>query len=311
MSAHDQLLVVIDPVARRIDGESVRIAKDVLCGGSAAKISLPESPEEFARALARRGPRRPVIVGDDRALLRAVSLLHRDRWLGDGALGHVPVGAGVHLAHALGVPPGPVAAARAVLDGGVRRLDLLVDESDGVVVGDVTIPASAGLRASAAAGSDGCPDAAPPAAEPPACDTVALGTPPAVPVATATTGDALRHAYRTLLRGLVRAPARTQSATPRPHRLRVEADGALLCDLDQEVDAVTLRTLHPCGPDRTQARAQVTVHPAAPGPPLTATATTVTVSGPDFRYRADTQVTGPVRTRTWVLRAGAWGLTLP
>ncbi|MFH8616756.1 diacylglycerol kinase [Streptomyces sp. NPDC017979] len=297
MSAHDQLLVVIDPVARRIDGESVRIAKDVLCGGSAAKISLPESPEEFARALARRGQRRPVIVGDDRALLRAVSLLHRDRWLGDGALGHVPVGADVHLAHALGVPPGPVAAARAVLDGGVRRLDLLVDESDGVVVGDVTIPA---VAPTAPAAPGPCPDAPP---ELPAHGPAPLDPPPAaVPVA----AGGLRHAYRTLLRGLVRAPARQPSA-PRPHRLRVEADGALLCDLDQEVDAVTLRTLHPHAPGR----AEVTVHPRVPGPPLTATATTITVSGPDFRYRADTQPTGPVRTRTWVVRAGAWGLTLP
>ncbi|MGW5674752.1 diacylglycerol kinase [Streptomyces sp. NPDC003860] len=290
MSAHDQLLVVIDPVARRIDGESVRIAKDVLCGGSAAKISLPESPEEFARALARRGQRRPVIVGDDRALLRAVSLLHRDRWLGDGALGHVPVGAGVRLAHALGVPPGPVAAARAVLDGGVRRLDLLVDESDGVVVGDVTIPAVA---------PGPCPDPSPEVA---AHGPAPLAPPPAVPAA----AGGLRHAYRTLLRGLVRTPARL-STVPRPHRLRVEADGALLCDLDQEVDAVTLRTLHPHAPGR----AEVTVHPRVPGPPLTATATTITVSGPDFRYRADTQPTGPVRTRTWVVRAGAWGLTLP
>ncbi|MFE0427031.1 diacylglycerol kinase, partial [Streptomyces sp. NPDC058953] len=141
MSDRDQLLVVIDPVARRQDGESVRIAKDVLCGGSRAKVCLPESPEEFARALAPRGTRRPVIVGDDRALLRAVALLHRDRWLGDGALSLVPVGSGVGLAHSLGVPPGPVAAARAALDGGVRRLDLLVDESDGVVVGDLMIPA--------------------------------------------------------------------------------------------------------------------------------------------------------------------------
>ncbi|NUK69013.1 diacylglycerol kinase, partial [Streptomyces lunaelactis] len=143
MSAHDQLLVVIDPVARRSDGESVRIAKDVLCGGSEARICLPEGPEEFARALARRGSRRPVVVGDDRALLRAVALLHRDRWLGDGALSLVPVGTSVELAHSLGVPRGAVAAARAVLDGSVRRLDLLEDESDGVVLGDLSIPAGA------------------------------------------------------------------------------------------------------------------------------------------------------------------------
>ncbi|MEO3972468.1 diacylglycerol kinase family protein [Streptomyces sp. CAU 1734] len=260
MSAHDQLLVVIDPVARRSDGESVRIAKDVLCGGSEAKICLPEGPEDFARALARRGSRRPVVIGDDRALLRAVALLHRDRWLGDGALALVPVGTAVELAHSLGVPRGPVAAARAVLDGAVRRLDLLVDESDGVVLGDLSIPA---LPHQAVAGAG-------------------LGS------------------WRSLIRSVVR-PDPVQSAAP--HRLRVEADGRILADLDREVTEVTLRA--------AGGRAEVTVRPSGAGEPLTTKALAVTVSGPDFRYRADTLITGPVRTRTWTLRAGAWGLTLP
>lgn len=89
----DQLLVVIDPVARRSDGESVRIAKDVLSGGATTKVCLPDGPEEFARALARRGSRRPVLVGDDLALMRAVGLLHRQRELTGCALSLVPVGA--------------------------------------------------------------------------------------------------------------------------------------------------------------------------------------------------------------------------
>ncbi|MFI1014292.1 diacylglycerol kinase [Streptomyces sp. NPDC020965] len=263
MSAHDQLLVVIDPVARRSDGESVRIAKDVLCGGSEAKICLPDGPEDFARALARRGTRRPVVVGDDRALLRAVSLLHRDRWLGDGALSLVPVGSAVRVAHSLGVPRDAVAAARAVLDGAVRRLDLLVDESDGVVIGDLTVPAVV------------------------------------VPARTTATRWAW-EGCRALVRGLVR-PA--PPPVIRLHRLRVEADGVVLADLDQEVVSVSVRAVG--------GRAEVTVTPAGEAHPVTAKALTVTVSGPDFRYRADTQITGPVRTRTWTLRAGAWGLTLP
>ncbi|WP_018547870.1 diacylglycerol kinase family protein [Streptomyces sp. LaPpAH-108] len=138
----DQLLVIIDPAARQGDGESVRIAKDVLSAGAAAKVCLPDSPEEFARVLGRRGSRRPVVVGDDRALVRAVSLLHRHRELSDCALSVVPVGP-ASLARSLGVPPGAVAAARAVLEGSVRRLDLLVDDSDGVVLGCLGIPPAA------------------------------------------------------------------------------------------------------------------------------------------------------------------------
>ncbi|MET9671911.1 diacylglycerol kinase [Streptomyces sp. NPDC006482] len=263
MSAHDQLLVVIDPVARRSDGESVRIAKDVLSAGAEAKICLPDSPDEFSRALARRGSRHPVVLGDDRALLRTVTLLHRERELADGALSLVPIGPpdALELAHALGVPRSVPAAARAVLDGVVRRLDLLVDDSDGVVLADLLVPA--------------------------------------VPVLAAPTSS-VWGTCRSLVRTLVR-PAPTALAV-RTHRLRVEADGVLLADVDTPVEGVSVRSV--------AGTAEVTVHPAT-APAHLALARTLTVSGPDFRYRADGRVTGPVRRRTWTARAGAWGLTLP
>ncbi|WP_328943912.1 diacylglycerol kinase [Streptomyces sp. NBC_00250] len=263
MSAHDQLLVVIDPVARRSDGESVRIAKDVLSAGAEAKICLPDSPEEFSRALARRGSRRPVVLGDDRTLLRTVALLHRERELAEGALSLVPIGTpgALEIAHALGVPRSTPAAARAVLDGAVRRLDLLVDDSDGVVLGDLRIP----------------------------------GVP-----ALASTAPTVWGTCRTLVRTLVR-PAPTALAV-RTHRLRVEADGVLLADVDTPVEGVSVRSVG--------GAAEVVVLPSS-APPRHTTARVLTVSGPDFRYRADGRVTGPVRRRTWTARADAWGLTLP
>ncbi len=148
----DQLLVIIDPVARQTDGESVRIAKDVLSAGAAAGALPAGGPEEFARALRRRGSRRPVVVGNDRALVRAVTLLHQERELAGCALSVVPVGDSA-LAESLGVPGGTVAAARAVLDGAERRLDLLVDDSDGVVLGALGIPAGAGAAGRRRAGA--------------------------------------------------------------------------------------------------------------------------------------------------------------
>ncbi len=266
----DQLLVVIDPVARRTDGESVRIAKDVLSAGAHTKVCLPDGPEEFARALARRGSRRPVVVGDDRALVRAVSLLHRQRELAGCALSVVPVGSLLSVARSLGVPTGAVAAARAVLDGAERRLDLLVDESDGVVLGALHIPPVTGHTQSVEAGRPW-----------------------------------LRTA-QSLVRTLV--PAReTTVPPPRPARLRVEVDGVTLLDLDQPVEAVSV-TPGSCGV------AEVEVRPLSVGAeasPLRAQGRTVSVSGADFRYRADAGVWGPVRRRTWTVREGALGLVLP
>ncbi|GGX74370.1 diacylglycerol kinase family protein [Streptomyces minutiscleroticus] len=274
MAASDQLLVVIDPVARRDDGESVRIAKDVLSAGAAVKVCLPDSPDEFDRALARRGSRRPVVVGDDRALLRAVTALHRQRELADCAVSLVPVGGALALARSLGVPTGAVAAARAVLDGAERRLDLLVDDSDGVVLGDLRIPPVSGDER----------------------------------VVPADSASPWLRTCRSLVRTLAARPARTAPAPgPGPARLRVEADGVTLVDLDQPVRAVSVAPGAAGG-------ACVEIRPASVGAeaaPVRAVARTITVSGADFRYRADALTSGPVRTRTWTVRQRAWGLTLP
>lgn len=276
----DQLLVIIDPLARRTDGEAVRIAKDVLSAGAATKVCLPDDPEEFARALTRRGSRRPVVVGDDRALVRAVTLLHRQRELAGCVLSMVPVGGSLALAETLGVPTGAVAAARAVLDGAERRMDLLVDDSDGVVLGALRIP-PVPAREAAAAG----------------------------PVASASGHPWLRTRYRSLVRTLASRPTRLTTTVPGPGpaRLRVEVDGETVVGLEQPVEAVSV-TAGAAGV------ADVEVRPVSVGAeasPLLASGRTVTVTGADFRYRADAGVSGPVRRRTWRVVEGAWGLTVP
>ncbi|MFK4187818.1 hypothetical protein ACI2L4_27995 [Streptomyces sparsogenes] len=383
------LLVLIDPAARRSDGESVRIAKDVLCAGAAAKICLPDGPEEVERALARRGSRRPVVVGDHRALLRTVELLHRKRELADAALSVVPVGgaATVALARALGLPTDAVSAARTALDGAARRRDLLVDESGGVVLGGLRISGGeqvgagagaygagygAGAEVGAEAGGcgltpyegpcegpcegphgdpydgpyepqdgghgaqdgpygarDGGADGAPygdrnGAADGPAGGAVGsaaggggrAGIGPARGPGgfSATAGHqpwwtpAARTARSALtllsLPGIGLGGSRRRVRPP-AQRLRVEADGVLLADLDQPVERVSVSTAAGGG------LAEVVVHPRTGAGPVRARAGAITVSGPDFHYRADTVTRGPVRTRTWTVLAGAWHLVLP
>ncbi|MEV5508967.1 diacylglycerol kinase [Streptomyces orinoci] len=276
MSAADptgrQLLVVIDPVARRMDGESVRIARDVLCGGAAAKICLPNGPQETVRAVARRGRRRIVMIGDDRALLRVVGWLHRQRELDGTPLAWVPVGPpeAVSVARALGVPLGAVAAARAVLEGTERRLGLLADDGDGVVLGGLWVPAG-----SSAPYGPALPAPARPWWRPTARGALAL-----------------------LSRPTVRYRARTGSA-----ELRVVADGVLLAEPGQAVGRVAVSAV--------EGLAEVEVHPLGVEDPLRCRARSVTVSGPGFRYRADNHARGPVRVRTWTAVPEGWRLVLP
>ncbi|MFI9568758.1 diacylglycerol kinase [Streptomyces rishiriensis] len=357
----EQLLVIIDPVARRMDGESVRIAKDVLSAGAAGtKVCLPDGPEEFARVLARRGSRRPVVIGDDRALTRAVALLHRQRALAACVLSVVPVGGSLGVARALGVPTGAVAAARAVLDGAERRLDLLVDDSDGVVLGALRIPPLSLVPQDAESSRDSRdPRDAHDSRE--AHDARDPGSPRASrgdqrlhgawglhggwglhgawgsggprgwrdapdPEDSRGTGD-LRgdggggadsgrpwlRTCQSLVRTLVPSrPSRLSAvpAPPGPARLRIEVDGVTLIDLDQPVEAVSVIP----GTGGASGMVTVEVRPLSLGAeatPLLARGRTVTVSGADFRYRADASIAGPVRRRTWTVREGALGLMLP
>ncbi|RAJ38660.1 hypothetical protein K353_04216 [Kitasatospora sp. SolWspMP-SS2h] len=193
------LLVLLDPSAREADGESVRIAKDVLCGGADVKVALPESPSELDRVLAHRGRRRAVVIGSDQALQRVLQALHRQRELDADPVGLVPVGGPVATATArlLGVPAEPVAAARAVLAGTARRLDLLLDDGGGVVLAEVrfTGPGRPGRG-----------------------------------------GPHGRRAGEGGWRSLWAKLAATEQASPTgPEELRIEADGRLLADVHQRV----------------------------------------------------------------------------
>ncbi|GGY04829.1 hypothetical protein [Streptomyces hiroshimensis] len=331
MSAPDPieqaLLVVIDPVARRVDGESVRIARDVLRGGAATKICLPDGPEEVERALARRGRRRPVVIGDDRALLHVVNVLQRRRELGDIPVSAVPVGPlpAVSLAQTLGVPLGPVAAARAVLDGTERRLDVLVDDGGGVVLGGLWVPGGYGpggetdvpagpAGPAGTAGPNGSAEAGEAGAE--AVETMDAGSGPGCGAAEGMGGrggeghqpwwsPAARTARSalTLLTGPGPA-AEGRVPVPGCTRLRIEADGVLVTDLDRPVTRVSLAAAD-------GGLAELTVHTHDADRPQRSRARRITISGPAFRYRADNALTGPVRRRTWTAHAEGWRLVVP
>ncbi|MFI7243076.1 hypothetical protein [Streptomyces qinglanensis] len=317
-SGEDPLLLVVDPVARLTDAESVRIARDVLRAATPGlKLCLPDDPAQTPRLLARCGSRRPVLVGDDRALLHAVRYLHGERALGGTALSVVPVGDGpsVALARSLGLPLDAVSAARTVLRGNPHAMDLLVDDEDGVVLGGVRTEASPAVR--------------PPRREEHAeRDADRAGQ----------LAGQWRRMYQALARTMLAhgrgrasgergglSPAAAGRPVPssppasrRPpargaQRLRVEADGAVVAGPDRPVTDVTVRTTG------TGGLAEVSVQPLA-GTPLRVRAHTVTVSAPDgfpgFRYRADADAdsgapAAPAASRTWTVLPRAWHLVLP
>ncbi|WP_307853222.1 diacylglycerol kinase family protein [Kitasatospora sp. RG8] len=275
----EPLLLLLDPAARQTDGESVRIAKDVLCGGADVKVAYPESPSELDRVLSHRGRRRPVVIGSDLALQRVLQALYRQRELGADPVGMVPVGRANELvtARGLGVPGEPVPAARAVLSGVPRKLDLLVDDGGGVALGGVRISGAGARRVVGRTGGWRSLWAKLAAAE----------------QATPLTSDG----------GAAGGAGRGEHSS----RLRVEADGKLLADVHRPVRAVQV-TL-PGGEAVGAGVMEIVVR--APGALVRARAASVSVAGRGFGYEADGHPVGPVRARTWTVHPGAWGLLLP
>ncbi|MDT0310542.1 diacylglycerol kinase [Streptomyces sp. DSM 44917] len=89
-------------------------------------------------------------------------------------------------------------------------------------------------------------------------------------------------------------------------RLRVEADGKVLADVDRPVEGVSVR---PAG-----GLAEVVIRPGRErAGDVRARATTVTVSagGRGYLYRADAVNVGPTPARTWTVSPGALRLTVP
>ncbi|MFD4906520.1 diacylglycerol kinase [Kitasatospora purpeofusca] len=246
-----------------------------------------------------------MVIGSDLALQRVLQALYRQRELGADPVGLVPVGRPEELAaaRALGVPGAPVAAARAVLTGTARKLDLLVDDGGGVALGGVRISGVGARRPGGRPGGWRSLWAKLAAAEQATALTperTATGTGPDSAGGSTRTGRTRTGTTGRPERG---EPARGEHSA----RLRVEADGRLLADVHRPVRVVQV-TL-PSGAAAGEGVMEIVVR--APGALLRARAASISVAGRGFGYEADGRPVGPVRARTWTVHAGCWGLLLP
>ncbi|SNS22037.1 Diacylglycerol kinase family enzyme [Geodermatophilus saharensis] len=140
------LLVVANRNAGSADEERLTRALDVLRAGAAVEVAVTADAADLDRVVADRAGRRLVVAGGDGSVHAVVAALDRAGALDPAdPLGVVPLGTGNDLAGALGVPDDPAGAARCVLDGDPRRLDLLLDDAGGVVVN--AVHAGIGVRA--------------------------------------------------------------------------------------------------------------------------------------------------------------------
>lgn len=122
--AGTRLVVLVNPSARRSGGRGWLKAVRTLEARGQVAVQSPASAEGMAAAArnaVRQGATGVVVVGGDGSVNHVANELAAS----DVALGVVPVGTGNDFARAMGIPSRPELAARQILGGHTRRVDLV------------------------------------------------------------------------------------------------------------------------------------------------------------------------------------------
>jgi len=297
----DPLLLITNAGAGGGRDEGLELALSVLREDADVEVASTDNPGELDSVLHRAGSRSIVVAGGDGSLHAVVSALHRRHELARRTLGLIPLGTGNDFARTLGIPLDPGEAAAALLGGKPRRMDLILDELGGVVVNHVHAGASA--QASRR-------------------------------------GTRWKHRLGPYGFGILGYPIGAAMAAVRPPfvRLRIEADGEVVSDMDQHILMIAVGNgasvgggteLTPAA-DPADGKLDVMVS-LATGPierlayawklrtgdhdersdVITLRAHQVTVSGEDFFLAADGEISGPERRRSWHLEEGAYSMIVP
>jgi YegS/Rv2252/BmrU family lipid kinase len=253
-------------------------------------------PDDLDAVLDARDGRTVVLVGGDGSVHTAVATLRRRGELSpDDPLGLVPLGTGNDLARTLGIPLEPADAARALLHGTPRALDLLVDDAGGVVVNVVHL----GVGAEAAEKATGLKDRLGKAAYPVGSVLAAAG-PTGWDLRVEVDGSVVEVEGDALMVAVANGRTIGGGASVAPD---AAPDDGLL-------DVVVATSTGPLARLGFGAALREGEH-VERDDVVTRRGRTVTVSGQPFPVNADGELDGPVESRTWRVEAGAWSLLVP
>lgn len=302
----DPLLVIANSEAGTADMESLDAALVVLRRARSVEVAGTANPGELDGVLHRAGSRRLVVAGGDGSMHAVISALHKRNELAKHEIALLPLGTGNDFARGTGIPLDPEEAARLVISGEVRDVDLIVDETGSVVVNNVHVGVGAqasrrGSRWKKRLHSFGVGKV----------NLGKLGYP---------IGAALSAFH------------------PPYHRLHIEVDGEVVNDLDRPVLMVAIGNGANVGggteitpeADPEDRLVDVMISRAvSPGAKLGYVlrlgrgthvdrddvlylrGREVSVRGEDFWMSADGEIYGPERHRTWRLEPAAYRMVLP
>jgi diacylglycerol kinase (ATP) len=302
----ESLLVITNKGAGTADEEALDRALASVFDRASVEVVATADPGELDSVLHRAGSRTIVVAGGDGSLHAVVAALHRRHDLAGATIGLIPLGTGNDFARAMDIPLDAEEAARLLVEGEVRPVDLIVDELGGIVVNNVHVGAGAqasrrGARWKERLGSIG---------------------------------------YGKLNLGRLGYPIGAMLAAVRPPylRLRVEVDGEVVVDVDDpvlmvavgngtsvgggaeltphadaedgKVDVMVSRSIGPFARFGYAANVARRSHPQRDDV-LYLRASRVAVAGGPFWCAADGEISGPERTRTWHVEPAAFSMRLP
>jgi YegS/Rv2252/BmrU family lipid kinase len=300
------LLVITNADAGTSDEERLAISLSILREKASVEGAKTSNPGELDGVLHRAGGRTVVVSGGDGSMHAVVTALHKRRELEGATLGLLPMGTGNDFARGNDIPLEIEDAARLVLEGRPRKVDLIVDETGHVVVNNVHVGVGAQASRKGAKWKTRL--------GPLGVGKVNLGK-LGYPI-----GAALSAFH------------------PPSWRLRIELDGRVVNDVDRPVLMVAIGNGGNVGggtelnPDADTEDGQLDVMISRAVKPLaklgyvnrlrrgdhdqrddvvTLRGTSVKVSGQDFWLSADGEIDGPERSRSWRLEPAAYSMILP
>ena len=139
----DPLLVITNSGAGTAVETTLELALTILRRTVSIEVAATSNPGELDGVLHRAGSRRIVVAGGDGSLHAVVAALHKRNELTGKTLALLPLGTGNDFARGTDIPLDIEEAARLVLEGEARPVDLIVDETGAIVVNNVHVGAGA------------------------------------------------------------------------------------------------------------------------------------------------------------------------
>lgn len=300
------LLVITNADAGTSDEESLATALAILREDASVEVAKTSNPGELDGVLHRAGGRTVVVAGGDGSMHAVVKALHKRHELAGATLALLPMGTGNDFARGNQIPLEIEDAARLVLTGEAREVDLLVDEVGNIVVNNVHVGVGAqasrkGAKWKTRLGSVGVGKVNLGKLGYPIGAALSAFQPPSWRMRVEIDGKVVNDVNRPVLMVAIGNGGNVGGGT----ELNPDADTE-----DGRLDVMISRAVTPLAKIGYVARLRRGDHDERDDV-VTLRGRTVKVSGDEFWLSADGEISGPERSRSWRLEPAAYRLILP